>query len=414
MDGEFACPQCGQTVKVRRPGPGRQARCRFCNSLIEVPFLPRVDGAWKRRRFEKPRWVPWAWAGIILAVASLIATATVQALVRSERAARLRTVERLIDSSQAHESAGRFDLALIDLDSALTVAPATGVELDDPDKLHGRRRDLARRDVESVLGKLAADDRPKSLGSWLDLIARVGADHDLEPVRTDVQARFDSALSHWIDDAADRAVRELDPSTALAICRDGDDLALHLPSPARKPAQDRFRAIVAALVDRCGAAIDEAPGEFVVGAKAGYDRIFRPMILETLRLKGYLPPPTEPRWADLWTNPPYRFTFAVRERHEGTYLGTQNRLSRIEARLSLTDRGREIWMTAPNARTIVPVPNLPSYLAGRLALSQDRVEEAEKLLHDNAFSQIRDRFQLSLKNLPDRPGAASTASLGPR
>lgn len=414
MDGEFACPQCGQAVKVRRPGPGRQARCRFCNSLIEVPFLPRVDGAWKRRRFSRPRWVPWAWAGIVLAVASLIATAAVQGLVRRDRAARLGTVERLIDSSRAHESEGRFDLALLDLDSALKVARATGIELEDPEKLQGRRRDLARRDGLSVLGKLAADDRPTSLGAWLDLTARVGADRDLEPMRKDVETRFAFALGKWIDDAADRAVHEFDPSAALAICRDGDELAVHLAPTDRRPAQDRFRGIAASLVDRCGVAIDEAPGEFVVGVKAGYDRAFRPLILETLRQKGYLPPAADPRWADLWTNPPYRFNYAVRERQEGTYLGTQNRLSRIETRLSLTDRGREIWATTPNARTIVPVPNLPSYLAGRLALSQDRVEEAEKMLHDNAFALMRDRFQLSLKNLPDRPGGASTASLGPR
>lgn len=413
MDGDFACPQCGQIIKVRRPGPGRQARCEFCNSLIEVPFLPRVDGVWKRRRFGRPRWVPWAWAGISLAVAGLIITAVVQTVVRSNRAARVRTVERLIESSELHESEGRFDLALLDLDSALSVAPAMGVTVEAPERLHDRRRDLARRDVESVLGKLATDDRPKSIGAWLDLIARVGTDCDLASLRKDVQSRFDSTLRKWIEAAADRAVREVDPSAALGICRDGADLAIHLASPERDAVQDRFRTMVANLVDRCGVVIDELPGEFVAPA-TGYDRVFRPLVVESLRQKGYLPPPTDCRWADLWNNPPYRFSYTVRERFEGTYLGTQNRLSRIETRLSLTDRGHEIWMTAPNARTIVPIPNLPSYLAGRLALSQDRADDAEKMLHDNAFAQIRDRFQLGLKNIPDRPGAPAAASLGLR
>ncbi|KAJ3059802.1 hypothetical protein HK102_009816, partial [Quaeritorhiza haematococci] len=86
-----------------------------------------------------------------------------------------------------------------------------------------------------------------------------------------------------------------------------------------------------------------------------------------------------------------------------------NRLTRIEARLTLVDRGRESWSTQPNARTIVPVPNLPSYLAGRLALSQDRSEEAERRLYDNAFSQIRDRFRHGLEIMPARP---STAAIG--
>ncbi|MDG3005673.1 hypothetical protein [Paludisphaera mucosa] len=415
MDGEFACPECGQTVKVRRAGPGRQVRCEFCNSLLEVPFLPRVDGAWRRKRFERPRWVPWAWWGVALALMGIIATAAIQTLIRGERAGRTRAIERLIASSKAHEAEGRLDLALIDLDSALEVAPTTDVPVEAPEAIRERRRGLARRDVHQVLGKLKSDGRDsQSLGDWLNLVARVGADRDLAPVRKDVEARFVETLQLWIDDLAARAAREPNPTAALALCGEGADLAGHLSQPDRGLALERFRTIAANLVDRRGVAIDVVPGAYILGTPAGYERAFQAMIVEALRSKGYLAPPATARWRDLWSNPPYRFGYAIRESQEGTYLGTQNRLSRIEVQLALHDRGREIFKTTPHARTIVPVPGLPSYLAGRLALSQDRVDEAEKMLYDDAFSQVRDKFQHSLANLPACPAANPSASLGGR
>ncbi|WP_165243837.1 hypothetical protein [Paludisphaera soli] len=413
MDGEFACPECGQTVKVRRLGPGRQVRCGFCNRLLEVPFLPRVDGGWKRTRFTRPRWVPWAWWTLALALMGVVGTAGVQLLVRGERAARVRAIDRLIESSKAHEAEGRLDLALIDLDSALEVAPAIGEPLDDAKSVRERRRDLARRDVGEVLRKLESEaDATKPVGGWLNLVARVGADRDLAPIRKEVESRFLEVLNAWVDEAARRAAKEPDPNAAFVLCGEGADLAIHLPPPDQEAAQARLRDIVAALVGRSGVVVESAPGEYVVGTPAGYDQTFRPQAVEALRAKGYLPPPKTSRWSDLWSAAPYRFVYTIRERYEGTYLGTQNRLARIEARLTLVDRGRESWSTQPNARTIVPVPNLPSYLAGRLALSQDRNEEAERRLYDNALSQIRDRFRHALAIIPARPSTAAVGRSG--
>ena len=400
MDGEFACPQCGQTIHLRRPAPGRQARCRFCNSLVEAPFLPRVGGSWKRKRFGRPAWVRWASWGIGAAAAFLIAVALIQAAVRGERAARARLVQRLIDSSKAHEAEGRLDKALLDLDSALQVAHAG----DAPAAARARRLDLARRDVDHVVERLSADDRAaQSMGDWLNLVARVGTDRDLAPVRKGVEARFADCLRRWIDSAADRATREPDASEALALCDAGADLVSHLPEADRPAALGRFRAIAACLADQRGVVLEAPPGEYVLGTSATYERDFRPAAYAALRCKGYLPPPAGPRWGDLWNNPPFRLIYAIRETHEGRYLDAQHRLTRIEARLTLVDRGREVWQTSPSVRTLVPVPNLPSYLAGRLALNQGRADEAEKILYDNALAQIRERFRLSLATLPTCP-----------
>src|SRR3954462_516084 len=63
MDEAFACPECGTNVQVQGIAPGRQVRCGFCHRLVEVPYLPRaVDPGWRRQRFGRPWWVPWAWA----------------------------------------------------------------------------------------------------------------------------------------------------------------------------------------------------------------------------------------------------------------------------------------------------------------------------------------------------------------
>ena len=65
MDEAFACPECGTNVEVRGLAPGRQVRCGFCHRLLEVPYIRRVDApGWRRRRFGRPWWVTWAWAGL--------------------------------------------------------------------------------------------------------------------------------------------------------------------------------------------------------------------------------------------------------------------------------------------------------------------------------------------------------------
>lgn len=413
MDGAFACPECGQDVEVRSPGPGRQVRCSFCNTLIEIPFLPRVEGAWKRQRFGRPWWWAWAWWGVALSVVGLVAVAAAQAIVRGERAARARTIGRLLDSSKAHEADGRIDLALMDLDAALQTAAG---EDDLPEKgeaIRGRRCDLARRDVQDVLRSLASDGRESgALGDWLNLVARAGADRDLAPLRRDVETRFAATLGRWLDDRAARAEREPDPTAAFGVCVDAADLSVHLSPADHDAAVRRFRGIAARLVALRGVALEVAPGVYALGTKASYDKVLHSPIVETLRTKGYLPPSTS-RWADLWASAPYRFAYEIRETYEGSYLETQNRLSRIVATLMLSGPQGEVWRTAPGARTVVPVRGMPSYLASRLALSFDRLAEAERILYEDAFAQIREKFRGSLANLPACP-AGATASLGTR
>ncbi len=399
MDGEFACPNCGHEVKAPTPGPGRQARCSFCDTLVEVPFLPRVEGDWKRQRFDRPRWRAWAWWGASLCVVGLVTAAAVQALLQAEHSIRRGAIQRLIASSRAHETAGRVEPALLDLDTALAMAIADDDLPEAPAAIRDRRRDLARRDARAALQRLAADSPDsRALGGWLDLVARVTTDRDLAPLRGDVRTRFDATLARWLEDLATRAQGDSDPSAAFDACEKAVDLAVQLPSPAREAAVDRFKAIAKRLAARRGAALTVESGVHVRDASARYDEALHGPLVAALRSRGYLPP--RARWSELWTNPPYRLSLAIRESFEGTYLQTQNRLTRIDAALTLTGPGGELWRTVPNARSGLDTHGASSFTVSRLALTDGRSDEAERLLYEDAFSRIRDKILNALSNLP--------------
>jgi hypothetical protein len=88
MDEAFACPDCGTTVEIKGLAPGRQVRCGFCHRLLEVPYLPRVaEPSWKRRRFEQPWWVRWAWSGLGLLGFLILVIAAVRFLDRQSHIA---------------------------------------------------------------------------------------------------------------------------------------------------------------------------------------------------------------------------------------------------------------------------------------------------------------------------------------
>ncbi len=123
MDGSFACPECGYKVEVRGLAPGRQVRCGFCHRLLEVPYLPRAaDASWKRQRYARPKWVPWAWIALAAVSALILLTGAVQFLKRQYDSIQDRSISQLFDSARRHEADGRLGEALIDLDTALELA----------------------------------------------------------------------------------------------------------------------------------------------------------------------------------------------------------------------------------------------------------------------------------------------------
>jgi len=165
----------------------------------------------------------------------------------------------------------------------------------------------------------------------------------------------------------------------------------------------RLTAIVVPQIERHGILIDRPAGEFVFGTDAGYNASMLPAITGTLGEKGYLPVVANSPWRDDWSRAPYRLSLSIHERREGTYMATENRLTRIEAVVALSHLGREIWKSTPSARTAVPLPGLPSFISTRLALSAERLPDVEKLLFEDAQSKIVDRFKGVLGGIPDCP-----------
>src|SRR3954470_18197601 len=97
MGGTFACPECGNPVELKGLAPGREVRCGWCRTRVEVPFLPRAAG--RRRsssgRRRAPRWARWAWPVVGLAAILLVAAGTGRMFLRRTRQVHAEALERL-------------------------------------------------------------------------------------------------------------------------------------------------------------------------------------------------------------------------------------------------------------------------------------------------------------------------------
>ncbi len=105
----------------------------------------------------------------------------------------------------------------------------------------------------------------------------------------------------------------------------------------------------------------------------------------------------------MWAKALYHLRFDVSERLEGSYLSSENRLTRIEARLTLMSRDVVIWQTIPTSRTSVPLPGRSAYISGRLAANRARSEEFERMFYEDARGHIEEKFGYALSNMPRCP-----------
>jgi hypothetical protein len=411
MDGSFACPECGTEVEVRGIAPGRQVRCGFCDRLLEVPYLPRVpDGVWKRRRYARPKWVGWAWIALVGLTGVIAVAGLFRFLTRQYESARERSISRLLDSSRRHEFGGRLGQALVDLDAALELARAAGPDTVQRLKNAQRKRpDLARSDAQHVLDGLVRAEPPAfRLGDWLNLIARAENDPDLAPLAIPIAERFGSALDARVGfelAAARRALDSGDLVAALTYCEQIAGLFDHLGPAKQTEARSQTEALVKSLLMARGIKVEPPQGRFVFGSTSYVSELL-PALTRALEAKGYLPGRESSPWRYLWSQARFHARLEVSETLEGSYLSSPNRLTRIEARLTLSDRSELIWQTSPVARSQVPLPRLPAYLANRVATSPQRSEEFERLLYDSARNQVDEKFAYALQTMPTcRPSA---------
>jgi hypothetical protein len=319
-----------------------------------------------------------------------------------------RSVRHLLESSRAHEAGGRLTEALIDLDAALEIArdadPAVLARLGNESE---KRRALAQRDAHGILEKLGRS--PASafrLGEWLNLKARVAKDADLKNLAGEIDAQFEKSLQARVDFElanAQRAFESLDVVAAINDCNQIAGLIRHLPEAMQPQVLSATTKLVERLVGAHGIVIEVPKGRFIHGSSTYVSELL-PILAKALESKDYLPRSESSPWRDLWERAVYRIRLDVSESQEGNYLSSDNRLTRIEAGLTLSSLSGVIWQTKPTARSAVPLPNLPAYLARRVATS--RSDEFENLLYQSAREQIDEKFRVALQNVPRCPSSA--------
>jgi hypothetical protein len=325
MDGSFACPECGTDVEVHGLAPGRQVRCDFCQRLLEVPYLPRAaDPSWKRRRFARPKWVRWALASLGIAAVAIIVVGTVRVFRKHHDSAQKQSINRLLESSRQHEDSGDLSQALIDLDAALDLArqsqSAGRGQLEDHQK---KRRTLAQRDVEATLNRLARHNSSTfPLGDWLNLIARLRRDTDLQSLVAPVNAQFEAALKPEVDSQLSAARRSFAAGQAVESYRRCDRIAgliKNLAPDSQSAARSDTEKLVTQLVAKYGLIIHPPQGRFIFGTQTSYVSELMPIFVDAFESKGYLPYRASSPWHDTWTHALYQVRLDVTERLEGSY-----------------------------------------------------------------------------------------------
>jgi hypothetical protein len=405
MDGSFACPECGSDVQVRGLAPGRQVRCEFCHRLLEVPYLPRAAGApWKRRRYTRPKWVAWAWAGLCLLLVVILGAGAMKFLRRQYDSIQDRSINRLLESSRGHEAEGRLGEALIDLDAAIQVAEKAGPAwMKRLERDQARRADLARRDARGVLGALRRNEAtPFGLGAWLTLIERAKRDRDLAALGTEIDECFQVSVTAQITRELAQARQNRSAGNLVAsmnACDHAGSLLAHLAKDTQPAFRQETEALVADLLKTAGITVVVPQGRFVYGSNS-YVSEMLPILDQALEAKGYLPRRESSPWRELWRHSAYQMRLAIQEIQEGTYPSTQNRLTLILVEVALTSGEKQIWQRTARARSTAPLPHLPANLARQIAVSSERSDEFEQLLYKNARDQVVPKFRAALVDVP--------------
>jgi hypothetical protein len=341
---------------------------------------------------------------------------------RSEEAGRL---AGLLAASARAESAGRLSEALLELETALVKARGMNPPPPDLAPLRARRDALARREAVARLEALESPgpatapgaDPGREVGEALTLQARARKDAALAGLEGRIAAAIDRLRARWSEAdvaAALAAVNAGSPARALELCDRADRTAGLLSQDELARARAAARNAAARVIAGFGAVIEPIQGHYTLGSPRSYEAELFPLIRDALTRRGYLPRPAGDAWDDLWSSTaPYRFTLQVAELQEDHYLGSPNRVSRVETTVVLNCGDSRLWYDNPKGLTEVPLPRMPAYLASRVASSEHRSAEFEKLLYESARERLRERVTAALKTLPahpNYPGFTSRAS----
>jgi hypothetical protein len=415
MAGVFACPECGLELGVEGLSPGREVQCEGCSTWVEVPFLPRASAP-KRGQRPTPR-SPWAsktlQGAISFAAVVLMVLITIQMIGGRVRSDKERVLAELVASADQAESSRRYDVALREIEAALS--HARSFERKDSWRLlelESRRDRISLLEAKARLAGIEALDPDSAVGEALTLAAKAREDPALAPLATKIEYRLAAARTCQAEvdlGLARRAFDSCKDAEAFAFADRLYTRAKDLPEPDSRRYIDEAEALLEAVVGRSGVTLPPVAGRFVAGSAEDYASSLDRLRAESLKAKGYLPQPRQSPWASLWDEKaPFVQKVEVAENQDGLYLQSKHRTTLIDGTFELLRKDQVVWTTRLIGRTRSPLPNLPAYLAGHLATSDKRNPDVEKMLQADALVQFAELAARNLRGLPTREAATRT------
>ena len=412
MAGMFACPECGQPLKVDGLSPGRHVLCDYCSTWVEVPYLPR---ALPRDRGRGVKRGASAWNSPLLKVAIAFAVLAlgllilVKSFVGRVKSDREKVLTELITSAKEAATDRRHDVALREIESAMAQARSMGLEGSDRfDDLITERNRIALNELSDRLDALDRLDPDTAVGEARTLAEKIDKNKALDSLSGRVDTALNAALGR-------RAQSDLKLArTALDLERDNDAVAsalrLHehagdLGGPDGTRFQDEAMTILETAVARSGVAMPVPSGRFAVGSADTYARLLEKPIFEPLKARGFVPEPPGSIWSRVWRDKArFALLIQVNETQDDLYLQSNNRNTQIDATFEMFKEDRAIWKNRVVAKTREPLPDLPAGIAGHLAVAK-RNPETERRLHDDAIKFFTEQASRIFRGLPSKATA---------
>ncbi len=416
MDRVFACPKCGSELKARRLRSGRHVRCDWCEASVEVPFFPRESQKWPGRRGRRGLpWYFWGWGFVGIVALMVLALGTTRWVQSRTRSVREHELSGLLDAAAADEKEGRLSEAVSELEGALSLLR----QLESPSsariqELTTRRDALVCREARALLDKLKTLQAAEVVKQCLQLLARSETQPALAEFEGEIQEYLQDASRLTVREDLSAAARAFDvgkAAEAVGLCERIDRYAEHLDPRERRQAREDVKALVARIAERYGVVLEPIRGVFIFGSPASYTETLEPVVADALKLHGYSSCPQSSTWRTLWDEKaPFRMAIEMTDYQLENYLQSHNRVSMINAKLTLKQQSEILWERFVNARTQVPVPKLPAYQASRIAVGDKPVPEFERVLYQNAQETFYERFGAALRTIPDRPESGPPAN----
>jgi hypothetical protein len=338
--------------------------------------------------------------GLVVAAVGAVAIGGAAWFRAHDRGARRKLLAELVASSQAAESSGHLDRALLDASAALELARREGLE--PPPRLGQRRDELSRREAATQLAGLAGLDPGEAIGRALTLRARARGDPALEELRGPIEGALTAARTRKADAAlaeAGLALADDRNQDAIRHATEARSLADLLPAEAAQRTRDLSHATARAVAERVGLLIDPPRGRFFLGSPASYEAAIERPVRDALLRLGYVLPPEVREWHSAWDRlAPNRFVIEAVET-PFPYLQSAHRATRLQVHLTLLRHGAPQWAVVLNGRTRTPPPTLPAFESGVLATAPRRDPDAERKLYRDALGMVLDRLPTQLRTL---------------